>query len=255
MKLDVVYQSFNNLFTKAKAKDEFEYCCALLRIRGMEGPGWDTLQESHTLLLQALSFAGAPIDSGFRIRLLLLAYCHAVEMNFIYDMIANMTQISQGERYCSNWFDPENKAATYPIQKIKRIREWVQLVDQKEVGDLLSVMYLKDVRNAFDHSDYILYRDVFRIKEGDRSKRKLFEGGPKEYKLEFLIPKLELGINVALILIQLTIENIRSYKENKRVPSRMMEDDPFFEMELTTEPGYGLTGFQGVLKRSAQLQP
>ncbi len=52
------------------------------------------------------------------------------------------------------------------------------------------------------------------------------------------------------MLIQLTIESIHSYQENKRVPSRMMEGDPFFDMELTVEPGYGLTGFHSVPKHN-----
>src|SRR5579872_7131724 len=102
-----VYIILKDLFESAKRKDEFEYCCALLRVRGMEGAGWDTLHESHTLLVQTLSFASSPVDSGFKIRLLLLAYCHAIEMNFIYDMIANMTLISQGESYIVDCFDPD----------------------------------------------------------------------------------------------------------------------------------------------------
>src|SRR5262249_41039447 len=142
----------------------------------------------------------------------------------------------------------KNQTATYPSQKIKRILEWNQLPDHKEAGEILKEMYLSEIRNAFDHSDYILYKDVFRIKEG--SKVKPDESGPKEYKLESLIPRLELGINVGLMLIQLTIDSIRSYKENKRVPSRMMEGDEFFEMELTVEPGYGLTGCRGVPKQT-----
>jgi len=85
-------------------------------------------------------------------------------------------------------------------------------------------------------------------RKGSAFKRGLFEGGPKEHKLERLIPSLELGINVALMLIGLTIDSIRSYKENKRLPSKMMENDPFLEMELIVEPGYGLVGFQGVPK-------
>ncbi len=35
------------LFNRAKAKDEFEYVCALLRIKGLESPAWDPLEESR----------------------------------------------------------------------------------------------------------------------------------------------------------------------------------------------------------------
>jgi hypothetical protein len=38
-KLENLSKRLRELFNQAKAKDEFEYCCALLRIRGMEGAG------------------------------------------------------------------------------------------------------------------------------------------------------------------------------------------------------------------------
>lgn len=250
--LDEIKECFVKLFDDAKSKDEFEYCCALLRIRGMEGPGWDTLQESHTLLNQCLNFVNETANNGFQIRLLLLAYCHAIEMDFIYDMLANMIQISYGERYSTDWFaerfDSENQTAIYPSQKIKRIQRWAQSPDHKKVVEILKEMHVKEVRNAFNHSDYILYEDEFRIREGSKSKRNSYINGSKIYKLETLIPILELGINIALMLIQLTIDSIRSYTENKRVPSRMLENDPFLDMELIVESGYGLTGFRGVIK-------
>lgn len=75
---------FRRLFDDAKEKDELEYCCALLRIEGTKGPGWNTLVESSKLLQQIMAFVCAPVDSEFKVRLVLLAYCHAIEMDFIY---------------------------------------------------------------------------------------------------------------------------------------------------------------------------
>jgi hypothetical protein len=34
---------FDDLFVRARQADEFEYACALLRVRGMEDFGWDPL--------------------------------------------------------------------------------------------------------------------------------------------------------------------------------------------------------------------
>lgn len=244
LRYENIYQSFKDLFDKAKAKDEFEYCCALLRIRGSEGPGWDIVQESNTLLTQILLFVNAPINHGFQVRLLLLAYCHALEMNFTYDMVANMLQISQGERYCTNWFDAEiisaKKSAIYPIEKIEKIEQWAQSFNQKEIGEILREMLLKDIRNTFAHSDYILYGDELRIVQMGEL--------PKVHKLQELIPKLEFGINIVLMLIALTRERILSYKENKRVFSRLSENDTFFDMELVADPNFGLSGFRNVPK-------
>ncbi len=252
-KTNTLYLNFKQLFEAAKAKDEFEYCCALLRIQGMEGPGWDTLQESYTLLTQIISLVKTPIESSFRTRLLLLAYCHSVEMDFIYDITANMLQISQGERYCTDYFDPETRTKrgeqVSPSKKIQKIQEFAKLANQEEIGNFFSDMYLRKVRNAFDHSDYILFKNLFRIKNGNRYSSDLFQKS-EELKLEDLLPKLELGINFAILLIQLTIKGIRSYKENKIVPSRMLEGDKFCDMELTVDPTFGLIGFRSVIKKN-----
>jgi hypothetical protein len=67
------------LFDKARKSDEFEFCCALLRIRGVQGPGWDPLRESMTLTQQLLGLIQAPVDSGVRLRLSLFLYCHVTE--------------------------------------------------------------------------------------------------------------------------------------------------------------------------------
>lgn len=174
-------------------------------------------------------------------RLLLLAYCHAIEMNFSYDLIANMIQISQGERYCTNWFDKEfspllkKEPATYPNHKIARIKEWAKLAQLEKINEFLSEILLKDVRNAFDHSEYVLYGDEFRIIKVGKQ--------PIVYKLSELIPKLEFGINFVLVLIDLTKEATLTYKENKIVPSRL-ETDPNMNMVLIGDPKIGLWGFQ-----------
>ena len=43
------------IFENAKQTDEFEFCCTLLRIRGLESQGWDSLHESDQLTHQILS--------------------------------------------------------------------------------------------------------------------------------------------------------------------------------------------------------
>jgi hypothetical protein len=43
------------LFAVAKAKDEFEFACTLLRVRGMEDVGWDPFQETQQLVDDTMS--------------------------------------------------------------------------------------------------------------------------------------------------------------------------------------------------------
>ena len=44
------YRDLDALFQRAKATDECEYICSLLRIRGEEAAGWDPLWESHAAI-------------------------------------------------------------------------------------------------------------------------------------------------------------------------------------------------------------
>lgn len=61
-KLQSLREIVNDIFEKAKAKDEFEYACALLPVTNIKGPGWDSLQESYTLLFQTLTLANTVKD-------------------------------------------------------------------------------------------------------------------------------------------------------------------------------------------------
>jgi len=49
------FDTLNDLFLRAKEVDEFEFICTLIRVRGLEGPGWDPLVESNQLINQVLS--------------------------------------------------------------------------------------------------------------------------------------------------------------------------------------------------------
>jgi hypothetical protein len=52
---------FDDLFTRAREADEFEYACALLRVRGMEDVGWDPLEETAALFNGIASLLQAPL--------------------------------------------------------------------------------------------------------------------------------------------------------------------------------------------------
>ncbi len=95
----------------------------------------------------------------------------------------------------------------------------------------------------FFHSDYILSPQSFNIKRdaGVRIENMI---DPK-VQLSWLMPRVELGINVGLALVSLVFEYIRSYQQNKIVKGRIQgENNPPVEVELTTNPQYGLTGFR-----------
>lgn len=243
---DFNYQDiFSNIFDAAKKNDEFEFCCTLMRIRGAESPGWDTLNESNTLTQQLLSLIHSPLQPDFKLRLTLFLYCHLTEMSDFYSIPANMLRIIDGERYSMNPFNPtahnSGKEAKYPIVKIERISEWADDAGHPGVSDLYRNLLVKEVRNAFFHSDYILTDDSFNIRLGDpvRIESSLVHKVP----LEWLIPRLELGINASLALTKLLFDSIGSYKSDKVIRGRFNPDGSYTNITLTADPEQGLTGF------------
>ena len=182
------------LFTVAKQADEFEYCCTLLRVRGMEGPGWDPLRETMALTQQLLGLLQAPLDSTLQLRLSLFLYCHLTEVDDLYRITANLLRIRHGERYNLDPFATLSKPAmgqmpgTYPNSQISQLVELSRVVGAPEVGELFASFYVRQVRNAFFHSDYTLTPDSFNIRRGEG----ISTGGSISPRvgLEWLVPRV-----------------------------------------------------------------
>jgi len=239
----------NPLFEKAKTVDEFEFCCAILRIRGIEGPYRDPFRESYELTQQLLGLIQAPIDGGLQIRLILFLYCHLTENDDIYNVVANLLLITTGKRCHITPFAALPKPSKkHPpgYRRSPRIDQQITLANDcgfQEVGSLFDEFFVRPVRNAFYHSDYILSPDSFNIKRGEgvNIKNNIIESS---IPLEWLVPRLELGINAALALVELLFEHISSYREDKVVRGRIAPNGSWVDVQLTTKPGYGLTGFK-----------
>ncbi|RYZ90124.1 MAG: hypothetical protein EOP04_04875 [Proteobacteria bacterium] len=246
-----IKEIFTKLFDDARNRDEFEFCCTLLRFRGLEDQGWDPLRESSELIQQMLASIASPIVESFRIRQILFLYCHITEMHDLYHVVANMLMVTAGHRYNLNCFSGKTaiaqKPANYPNSKAINIEIWAHANGIPKLGLLFGDLVVNEVRNAFFHSDYILTPDSFNIRRGQGVK--IGNVIDPKVKLEWLIPRLQLGINIGLGLISFVQSSIASYEANKTVKTRFYGDNaPFGEMELTTNPGHGLTGFRSPLK-------
>ncbi|RYZ78470.1 MAG: hypothetical protein EOP04_29670, partial [Proteobacteria bacterium] len=235
---------FTKLFQDAKASDEFEFCSAILRLRGLEGPGWDPLKESSVLIQQMLGLMASPIESSFRTRIALFLYCHVTEMHDLYHVVGNMLLIAAGSRYNFNCFSGLtalcSKPANYPPSKASNIELWSIANEFPELGNLFGDLVVNEVRNAFFHSDYVLTPESFNIRRGQGVK--IGNVIDPKVRFEWLMPRLELGINVGLTLIQFVQSALSSYEENKVVKGRFHSNESVLvDIELTTTPGYGLT--------------
>ena len=167
-------------------------------------------------------------------------------MSDIYNIVGNLLKVINGERYSMNPYigalHKSKKEAKYPISKIERLSEWANEAGHQEIGEMFKTFFVKQVRNAFYHSDYIITKDRFNIKHGEPVQigNVLQHTAP----LDWLIPKVELGVNAALAIIGLTIDNIKSYKEDKIVKGRFGPGGSVEDIQLTVHKSYGLNGFK-----------
>jgi hypothetical protein len=234
------------LFEKAKTVDEFEYCSTLLRIRGAHDSGWDPLEESSELAHQVLGLAQVPIDGRLRTRLLIFLYCHLTEMDDLYAVVANLLRVCRGERYSMLPFDaalhPSKKTAKRPQEKTDRIAEWAAAEGFPEIAWLFETLLMREVRNAFDHSDYVLTNSTFNIIRGEPVRI----GGLLERRVEmsWLGPRLQLGINTGTAVMRGVIDRLRSYTENRVINGRLGPGGTVLRVELLTDPAGGLVGFR-----------
>lgn len=234
-----VYENIDQLFNAAKDADEFEFCCTLLRVRGLESPGWDPLQESISLIDQLLTLIEAPIQESLRLRLVLMLYCHVTEMNDLYNILGNLIRIAcHNDRYSMILF-PKSK---YPTQKINEIMAWANGTDFAMIPQHLEAMLVPQLRNAFFHSDYALTSNAVNL----RNDQFVEIDGIRQQSipLTWLRPKLNSAINIVRHVIDKTIQSIRAYKESKMIKGRFGPNDSWMDLELTVDSKWGLTGFR-----------
>jgi hypothetical protein len=242
------YETVTNLFLAARQQDEFEFICAILRMRGAESAGWDTLEESWQLADQLSSLLLSPLEDDLKIRLLLLLYCHVTEMDDLYHLLGNLLRVTVGDRYsiapfATGAFGHKRPAIT-PSAKIGRLGEWAEGAGFPEIGRLLNFILVRQVRNAFFHSDYILYESMFRIKRGQGLALDGYV--TREIPLVWLVPRMETAVNLLFFVVDLLQQHTTSYQQPKRIKGRFTTDGSYGDLELIVKEGYGLVGFRSV---------
>ncbi|MBA3810859.1 MAG: hypothetical protein H0X27_04285 [Caulobacteraceae bacterium] len=158
-----------------------DFLASLLRIVGMEDGGWDpylesrkVLEDLNSLLKIRLPAQRFPDQEAARWRLGLLFYSHIVEIDSVYEVLANLLRYHLGVGYSPNPFykylSPKQQAAyakrgLYPTEKIKIIKK----LDQDfglPIGELFEEFFQTKLRNPVAHSNYILTDKEFRCRKG-----------------------------------------------------------------------------------------
>lgn len=173
----------------------FEFVCTLVRASGMKDTGWESYYESLAFLedFKRLGEVDLPSEQFHfpmrtRARLALVSYCHVVEMNLPYELLANLLRLRLGLKYA---IDPlghlrsplikkvggvkhivKMKPAT-PDKKIKEIEEMSAKAGMPAVGVALRATFDPIIRNAVYHSDYVVHDDGMRLLSDSRFSERL----------------------------------------------------------------------------------
>jgi hypothetical protein len=158
----------------------------------MEDGGWDPYAESRNILNDLnrlmkirLPKKKFPEPENTTWRLGLLLYSHIVEMDAPYEVITNLLRFQAGKGYSPNAFfdfltDKEKKNFAKSGIRTGRKIEIIKSLSEKtghSVGDLYDDFYNGRLRNAVQHSDFILTDKDFRSRSG-------ISGG-KAFKLSY----------------------------------------------------------------------
>lgn len=99
-------------------------------------------------------------------RMALVLYCHISEASYIYHVIYNLLQTIDGKQpkvfnFLSLYTGSKPPSVSKKIQAIKDLAKKVNL---HNLADTFSELFFQDIRNAFLHSDYIIYNNEVRLK-------------------------------------------------------------------------------------------
>lgn len=248
--------AINDVFNSARVKDEFEYICALLRIRGLENPGWDELEESFALFKELTSLVQAPFEAATKIRLLLSLYAHMTGADSVYWTLANMLLTAQGKGCQADPFSGASNgngatSASHNVSPKSMVNMMIRdarHLKKNNFAELLSRMFNEDVRRAFVHNTYRLNEDEFETKEGMFAEESYFSDTenkfatvktePRTIKLGELVNLLNSGLTFFQAFNFVRMTHARSYQSEKVI------DTKFGSTLLLTHPEYGLIGFE-----------
>jgi hypothetical protein len=254
----------DGVFNRAKAKDEFEYVCALIGMDGLIhrvnvlGETWHVFRDISALM-------DAPLQDDTRLRLGLLLYCHLMEAKPLYGVLENMLLAIEGERCALSPFQPLFRRTKKSIgtsipefippsakQVIRSVIEHAGRLKEGDLATLLETVFDDGLRNAFFHADYAIVGDEL------QSRHSWFEF-ENERRQVMKIHEVARTIRNAMAFYaafeHAHVEHRRSYKEEKQTRGRWAADGSEMDMYIYVDPnGGGLVGI-GNLPRAGHCKP
>ena len=234
-------KAFAELFKLAKAKNELHFALSLTpEFRGVQGPGWNTADETHRAFEDYLNFINKNPDSPFKARVGLAFYCHMAEASGFYEIPKNLMRVAEGNRYNLWPFRSLNKKhkTTGEIIAPNANRVLQDLAGHaKELGltDLAEIFrdaFDSDLRNGYAHADYVIWNDGVRLPKRNG-------GTPQIVSWPEFSACFDRGINFFNLLREIVNEQKNYYNPAKEIVGQLAEE-PKRTWVIEADPAKGI---------------
>ena len=241
--LERYLNAFDCAFVAAAGCSEFEFIqSAILRVRGLQGPGWDPYQTTIRAI-DALVKIHEGIEKnnaeGAR-HLRLWIYGHIVEAAEPYEILANLIDVALGGRFLVSRFPNRGRTATYsgrpqtPGEKIAQIEAAAEAAGIPQVAIPLREVWDRELRNAVFHADYSFHGPELRLFDPVRV-----------YPIEDELRLVNRALAYHEALKALIDEHRASYTEPRQIPVPPgYSDDPDEIATIMVKDGRGVIGLK-----------
>jgi hypothetical protein len=243
---DKAKRALEDLFEKAKAKNELHFVMALMpEFRGMQDGGWNTGEEAVQAFDQFTEhIKSLEQNSAVRIRIILAFYLMLSECSGFYEMPKKLMLTVEGKgnniwpfqslvkkhEKTGRAIDPNANAI------MKNMMGHAYDIQLFELSDVFRDAFDPDLRNAIAHADYILAADGVRI-------RKRNGGQPRVVSWTDFDALFCKGANLFSFIRQYVELYVKSYDPPKKIRAQLNHNEPLTDYTLYYVPRTGAFGF------------
>jgi hypothetical protein len=229
------------LLNEARQCDELSFLFAILGFNsGEEDVGWQPINETQALTRDLVGLINGPLYDEARARIALLLYCHITEANFLYHCLYNLllTIERQPPKIFSFLDKYKNGIPPSVSAKLLDIRSKAKEHGFSEIDTIFEEIIRPDIRNAFFHSDYILFDDELRLKHRGSQYARV--------PLTTVFALVEKTVDFFNTFMSLLMEARRSFPKGYKIANRKASDGrSLCSVEVIVDDSGLACGFQG----------
>ena len=231
------------LFEKAKDISEFEFICTLVRVEGIKSAGWDPWENTVDVFDNIYKLANRVKDYKKQTYISLWLYGHIIEASEPYEIVANLMNIIEGQRYRMENFPDIVGKGNYsrpqsPLEKIRLLTERAKKINMTDSVLPFQDIFDRELRNAIFHSDYALFGSELRLTGAKLGVKRIYTHAELGALFNKALAYFEAFKNLMSVYI-------KSYQQPRIIPIHPdFSKDPEEKAVTIIRKGYGLTGMK-----------